>query len=168
MLKSCPRHVKGLCLTDNEELGPSFGEKHIVLQDLLLLWLFFWSQFLCKLKQRKQKFFVSTSFLVLCKAPLCLVTCTEQTTTQVSAQFLWLKPELWLHIHQHSLVCPEPLPWEHPQGSLHCCCVEAARAVLKRLCFKSLFFPFSFFYHRGEERDITLRRGFTSDVLRNI
>lgn len=43
----------------------------------------------------------------------------------------------------------QPGAWEHHQGSLHCCCVEAARPVLRRVCFKSLFLAFSFFYHRG-------------------
>lgn len=58
--------------------------------------------------------------------------------------------------------------WEHHQGSLHCCCAEATRPVLSRVSFKSLFFPFFFFITGEEEWDITLRRGFTSDVLRNI
>lgn len=92
---------------------------------------------------------------------LCLVTCTEQTTTQVAAQNP--SAQAWA-LSAHSAAQPESI--------IRAPFTAARRRQWDLFWGGSALNVFSFHFHSfitgEEERDITLSRGFTSGVLRNI
>lgn len=143
-----------------------WGKTHRVIR-FARTWLFFSLQFLCKLKQGKHKFFVFTSFVVLCKenASSSLSRYMYRANNHAGRKLNThqLKLELWLHIHQHILV-PESII-----RAPFTAAVQRQRDLFWGGSALNLFsFHFLSFITGGAEWDITLSRGFTSDVLRNI